>query len=141
MALKLVGKNEITWEVSGRVLGGGVILLQNLQQKRRGINPPFLLADKLYLYRFIASLSRFAAVNLIALQAGRESSSPVFGLRPFRAARATGANVPKPGRKIRSPSASASVNVSSAALMSFSASASVRLHYFLNRFTRLYLFM
>lgn len=38
-----MGKNEITWEVSGRILGGSVIPLQNLQQKRRGINPPFLL--------------------------------------------------------------------------------------------------
>ena len=26
--------------------------MQNLQQKRRGINPPFLLADKLYQHQF-----------------------------------------------------------------------------------------
>ena len=33
--IKTSRKNEITWEVSGRILGAGVILLQNLQQQRR----------------------------------------------------------------------------------------------------------
>lgn len=138
--IKTSRKNEITWEVSGRILGAGVILLQNLQQQRRestllcccriGCVFPEHSVSKPLRRRELDCVIGGKGECLTCLWVASSSGGPCHNT-----------NVRKPGRKPRSPSASASANVSILALMSFSTSASVRPQFFLSRFTRSYLFM
>ena len=56
---------------------------------------------------FTASLSAFPALNDGNFEADIEIASPVWGLRPVRAARVLAANVPKPAIRTSSPFARA----------------------------------